>query len=651
MPGSRSRRRRLSALMVLIAVAVLLVAACTKESTTEPPIQPSLTVNQFVETTGWFPTVVADSTVFTQSRFDSTTGGGDGLACAEYLGNQVRGVERLTILQPASAVHWPGSILQFATLDELEPAVVAAPRAGGQLVLTGADGATVTAELALMDAGDVAAWLDEAFPSLPSASGNWELEASEIRDVSRLPLAIGVHPAAFPIAVRDQLTPADPDRGAVLVRLQRTHHRLAAAYPGRAGNAFAEGVTGDDLVGQMAEDNPPVWLGEVHYGELVLVLVEAEAPFPTVLDACVNTFLAAVRGDSPAAGRPILSDLPGLAVSVHAAAADADQIADAAASDLEALTLALAAPPGDPPSLPPIAASLQALRNGGPLTLGLEGVFEFIDCEPHEAVFGEVLWSLDAADARTEVRRGDLRTGGDGFFYYHGGSGEFEYDQVVSVPDLRGRGRPSTPDRLGEAPVLHQDFVGGRPAIELFELGLPGGLTYSRFNIDGEPFVGESYTLFLVIGIPGIIRLTVEAEPSNWAISVANDLGLIMHGANSGQRDFLELGFIGRELTYHHGQFGLTIPHVRPQSWHVYAFRFGPSAGMTIWLDGVVLGQSGWDRSLLDFSGAKFGARRLNTSDPDHAVLWLAEAVAYRGAGSDDEVLAETARLREKYGF
>lgn len=651
MARSRCRRQALSVALVILAMAALTLVACSNESSTAPPPPPGLTVNQLVETTGWFPSVAADSAAFTQARFDSATAQEGSLACADYLGFQIRAMDRLTILEATAAVHWPGSILQFATLGNLVPAVVDAPRAGGELVLTLADGSTTTGELAVLSAANVDDWRADALAGLPVVAGAWELEAAEVRDLAQVPVAAGVDPAAFPAAVRDLLVAVDPDHARALVRLQRTHHTVAATYPGRAGGAFAEGVMGVDLMDQMAEGNPPVWLGEVQHGQLVLVLVEADAPFATVLDAAVNTFVAAATGGEPDAGRPTLDDLPDLAVVAHAVAADAAAIADAAQAGLSALTAALAAPVVDPAALPPISASPMALRNGGPLTLRIEDTFAFVACEPYQAVFDDVLWSLDAADARTEVRQGDLQSGGNGIFLYRGGSRAFEYDYVVGVPDLRGRGASSIPDRFGSLPILHHDLVGGRAAIELHELGLPGGMVYSRFGIDGTPFVGEAYTLFLVVGMPGIIRLTVEAEPSNLVISVNNDLGLLIHGEEGGPRDGLEIGYSRGLMVYRHGQYTLGFPHEAPESWHVYAFRFSYTGGMTAWLDGQQLGHIGWDFSLLSFVGAKLGARRLNTDAPDHAVLWLAEAVAYRGSGSDDEVLAETARLREKYGF
>ncbi|MEZ4389276.1 MAG: hypothetical protein R3D98_17150 [Candidatus Krumholzibacteriia bacterium] len=649
MTASLRRHRHLVPLCCVVALTAFVVA-CSQESGTQPPPPPGLTVNQLVETTGWFPAVATDSTAFTQARFDST-GTDGGLACAEYAGHEQRAVTRLTILEPSASVHRAGSILQYASIDRPQPDLVTAPRAGGEVQLAVAGGAVVSGTLTVLDADSVEAWRQATVATAGGGAPVWELEVSAIRDAPQMPLAAGVFPSAFPAAVAAQLAPRSPEHGAALVRLQRTHHTVSSPYPGRAGNAFAPGVMGDDLDDQMAEGNPPIWLGGVEYGQLVLVLVEADADFATVVDACINTFVAAATAQPADGARPTLADLPALSVAAYAVAADAAAVESAALADLATLASVLATPIDQPADLPPITADLYALRSGGPVVLGPEADFSFVACEHYEAVFDEVIWSLDAADARTERQRGDLQSNGGGYFYYNGGSYAFEYDHVVAVPDFRGQGAASVPDRFGADPILYHHLIGGRPALEVYEFGLPDGDVYSQMNIDGAPFVGREYTLFMVIGIPAIIRLTVVADPENVVISRANDLGWIMHGGEDGSRNNLAIGYNSRTMTYRHGQYSLTFTHDIPQDWHVYAFRFGLASGMTVFMDGERLGQIDWDYSLLSFGGARICARWRGLTAPSHAVLWLAEAVAYRGSGSDEDVLAETARLRQKYGF
>ncbi|MBD3222467.1 hypothetical protein GF314_14625, partial [bacterium] len=624
---------------------------CGEESD-PPPLEPPVqTVNELVETTGWFPEIVPDSTAFSQARFDSSNSQGD-LDCADFIGYQLREIAALTVLAADEDLHYPGAVLQYASLGTATPDPVTAPRAAASLELTGADGTVVSGAVDALDGDLVAAWRADAASQLPADLGTWDLELAEIRDPAMIPIAIGVDPAAIPAAALDALLPTTDATTRVLVRLERMHHTVSCAYPGRAGQAFADEVVGEDLADQMAEGNPPVWVGDVDHGQLVLLLVEADASYDTVIDACLNSFVAAASGAAPDGGRPLVHELPELAVAAHAVAADAASAAQATVDGPDALAAWLATPVDSPASLPPIAADLFALRNGGPLTLGIEADFVFTSCEVYDAVFDEVLWSLDAADARTERRLGDLESQGTGRFFYEGGSRQFLYDYVVAVPDLRGAGGAAVPDQFGQDPILFHDIAGGRPAIELYELALPDGDIYSQLLFDGSPLVGTSYTLFLVINMPSIIRLTVVADPDDVVYSRPNDVNYILHGEENGQRRNLMAGFPSRrELAFEHLPYELRIDHDRTEGWKVYAFRFDRDGGMSIWLDGEQLGSTGWDFSLLSFGGARLCARWRGETSVAHASYLLAEAVAYRGAGSDAQVIAETERLREKYGF
>lgn len=638
--------------LLIVTLGMVLLPACGDESSPAPPQPPAQTVNELVETTGWFPDIVPDSTAFSQARFDSSGSGGN-LECADFQGYQRREVTGLTTLAADLDRHYPGAVLQYASLGEATPAAVTAARAAATLELTGADGTVVSGMVDALDGDLVAAWRENSVGDLPAVDGTWRLSLAEIYDPALLPLAAGVDPQAWPAGLTDQLVPDDTPRARVLARLERIHHTASCAYPGRAAGAFADDVLGADLADQMAEGNPPVWVGDVHHGQLVLLLCEAETAFDQLVDACLNSLQAAIAGTAIDAGRPVLAEQPGLVVRGHGIAADAADAAMAAAAGVDELTTWLATPVTAPASLPAITAELYALRNGGPITLAVESTFWFTSCEIYEPIFADVLWSLDAADARTERRAGDLQSNGEGRFYYVGGSRDYIYDHVTAVPDLRGAGGVARPDEFGRDPIIFHDIAGGRPAIELYELGLPDGDIYTQLLFDGAPFAGVSYTLFFVIGLPDILRMTVETDTDPVIISQANRVNYFLHGENlADDRRNLVLGYpTGREFVYAHPPYQMVVSHDMPEGWFVYAARFDQNGGMTVWENDQQIGHSDWDYSLLGFDGARICTRWRGQTPISHASLLLAEAIAYRGAGTDDEVLAEIARLRQKYGF
>lgn len=636
-------------------VALLLAVGCTEENQVGPRQPPPQTVNELVETTGWFPEIVPDSTAYSLARFDSTTAAGGGLECTDFTGYQLKEVGRLTVLAADAAVHHAGAVLQYAHLDQVVPSAVAAERAGGDLVLTGPTGDTVAGEVATMDAGAVVGWRTAHLDDLAPGAGSWTLAATVVRDVPQIALGAGVQPAALPAAVREDLATRTVGPGRVLLRLQRTHHTVTAPYPGRAGRAFAPQVLGADLADQMSEGNPPVWVETVQYGQLALVMIEASAAADTLVDACVNTFVAAATGGSEDAGRPRLHELDDLAVTAHVLGGDAAALETAATTDLDALGGWFAAPIGNPAGLPAVSADLAALRNGGAISLGLEAGYAYTLCEPYEPVFDEVLWSLDAVDARIEQRAGGLRTDGDGEYFYRGGADDYTYARVTAIPDLRGVGATTLPDPQGEAPILLPDLAGGRPAIELYELGLPDGHIYSQLVFDAQPLLNRGYSLFVVLKMPERVRMEIVTDGPNVEVSRANDLNYFVHGDTGfNARRNLLLGLLSREeLVYRHPPYGVTALLLeRPIGWYVLAYRFGLNGrGMSIWLDGEKLATANQDVSLSGFETGRIGPRWHLLDGISHAVIYVAEAVAYAGAGSDEEIVAETERLRAKYGF
>jgi hypothetical protein len=648
-------RQALNAGRAAALVALLLTAGCTEENEVGPRQPPPQTVNELVETTGWFPEIVPDSTAYTLARFDSTAAAGGGLECADFTGHQLKEVGRLTVLAADVAVHHAGAVLQYAHLDQVVPTAVTGERAGGDLVLTGPTGDTVVGEVAGMTGAAVAGWRAAHLGDLAPGAGTWTLAASVVRDVPQIALGAGVHPTALPAAVREDLLPRTTGPGRVLLRLQRTHHTVTAPYPGRAGRAFAPEVLGVDLADQMSEGNPPVWVESLHHGQLALVMIEATAAADTLVDACVNTFMAALTGGSEDAGRPRLHEFDDLSVAAHVLGGDAASLETAATTGPDALGDWFAAPVGDPAGLPAVAADLAALRNGGALSLGLETGFAYTLCEPYEPVFDEVLWSLDAADARIEQRAGGLRTDGDGEYFYRGGADIYTYARVTAVPDLRGVGATTLPDPQGEAPILLPDLAGGRPAIELYELGLPDGHIYSQLVFDAQPLLNRGYSLFVVLKMPERVRMEIVTDGPNVEVSRSNDLNYFLHGDTGfNARRNLLLGLLSREeLVYRHHPYGVSALLLeRPIGWHVLAYRFGlDGQGMSVWLDGEKLATANRDVSLSGFETGRVGPRWHLLDGISHAVIYVAEVVAYSGAGSDGQMTAETERLREKYGF
>jgi hypothetical protein len=645
-------RRSFGWTLAVCSIGLLALIVACGEETDPPPLEPPpQTVNQLVETTGWFPSFFPDSSAYAEARFDSAGGGGN-LECVDFTGYQLREVSRLSVIAAASDVHYPGSVVQYASLGQVVPDPVTAMRAGGPLTLTAADGGTVSGEVVALDGDLVEEWRTQSVAEVTSPAGPWSLRLAEIRDPRMIAVAGGMAPTALPENVLEALAPTEGPRGRVLAALRRVHHTVTCPYPDRAGNAFGEEVLGADLADQMAEGNPPVWIGGGDYGQFVLLLIESDASFDETVAACLNSLPAALDDGIVEAGQPLVSELPGLTVTAYAVGADGDGAAAATAAGAEALATWLDEPVADPAALPLIAADLQALRNGGPLTLGVDTELSFTICEPYQAVFDDVLWSLVAADARTERRAGDLERLGDGFYYYDGGTRQFIYDHVVAWPDLRGGSGTAVPDPNGRDPVLLHDAANGRPAVELYELVLPDGHIYAQVPLDASSMANTQYTLFMVVYLSRFIDVTVEATPDPVHIRSNNNVNWMLHGEDDGQRHNLKVGFENRELMrYGHPPYLVDHYIDMPLGWHVYAFRFSANTGLSIWLDDEMLAEASWDYALLSFYHAKLCARWRGETALGNASLLLAEAVAYRGAGSDDDVLAELARLREKYGL
>jgi hypothetical protein len=656
--------RRFGVLGALPAAALLL-AGCTSEDPVRPDPDPIvLTVNQVVQTTGWFPAVVPDSTAFARARFDSTANVDD-LSCTVYAGTQLAEAAVHTILAPQLDHHHPGAVLQYASLAAADLLGVDAERAGGTLVLAGGVGTEVTGEVAVIDGQTVDTWRREALAELGEpVPGDWLVSVTAVHGSDHVALAAGVAPAALPAAVRQQLALRDETSGRVLVRLERRHHTVRAIYPGSAGAAFAPTVTGPDVADQMSPGNPPVWVDTVTFGELALVLVEAAAAPAEVFAAVRRTFTAAVAGTAPGPG-PLLDELPELGVRVFAAGADAEALTAATLDGLGALTAALQASPAQGSDLPPVTASLAALRNGGPVSYAISADFTFVLCEPFTGIFDTVLWSFRAADAHTVRQTGDLHTDTRGIYHYQGGANLYTYRHATHIPDLLGSGGDAVPpDRL---PMVLPDAFNGHPAVELFEIALPGGPIRSRLRFDGTALVGRAYTLFVVLSLHPQIRLTVATPSGNETFSSINRFNFFLHGTGTNVYDDVPAAsgrknlYIGipdeypdnQYLYYSHSYYQLKVVHARPRSWHVYAFRFSFSDGMTAFVDGEQLGHSSWTHPLDEFANATLCARwvGLSGTTPALAGLLLAEIVAYDGAGSDEMVLAEMARLRAKYGL
>lgn len=640
---------------ILVAtIALLSIGACHEDTNSGPPEIPPQTVNQAVEETGWFPEFVSDSTAFTQSRFDSSAVDGASMLCGDYIGQQTEEVSTLTIFAADPLLHYAGSILQYASLGDAVPQAVLASRAGGSLELVTADGSVVAGDVDAVEGAEVEAWRRGAVEQAnAAASGPWRLSAGVVRGEQLIALTARVNPPALPAEAVAALVPRDGDLGRVAICLRRTHHTVSCDYPGRAGDAFTDDVLGVDIADQMAEGNPPVWVDSVAYGETVLLLIEAAAPHDEVFAAAVATFSAAATGSDPDAGSTALSDLSDLSVEAFGVGTDADEIASAAATGLAQLRDALEADPVDPVSLPAVDATLLALRNGGPVTIAIEGQFAFTTCEPYTAVFDHVLWALDANDARTERRWCDLQSNGEGRFYYNGGVYEYEYSHVTYLPDLRGQGGVARPSPGSRDPIVWYDMAGGRPAIELYELGLPDGHIYSQLEFNGSSLVGQPYTLFVVVGMPERVFLTVVTDQDPLNISRQNQVNWFLHGDDNGTRRNLAIGYPATDLmAWSHSLSGIEFFHRRPVGWHVYAFRFSTNLGMTAWMDGELLYHNQYaNYSLQLFEGATICTRWHGLHGFGHAALWFAEAIAYQGDGDEDEVLAEIARLMEKYGI
>ncbi len=647
---ARSWYHRTAGLFAVLAVAFVL--SCGKDDPVGPPPPvPPPTVERVVLDAGGFPSVIPDSTSFALARFDSA--GVERLLCTDYIGAQVMAVPDLTVLAADIDLQYPGAVLQFAKLDALMPTPVTADRAAGTLVLTTADGREISGEVTALTGDLVDLWRRENLAALgEQAPGDWELSVAAVYNDEHLAMHAGVSLFGMPADAEYRLAVGDDARGRALVRLRRVDHTVSCAWPGRAGLAFADDVNGNDITDQMAEGNPPVWLAAVDHGEVMLVLVEAAAQPLDVVDAAKRTFVAAATGNAPTAG-DLVFDLPDVQVRAFAVGADADALEAAGNAGMSALTDFLQAAPGPAADLPAMSAAVEALADGAPVMVNLDSDYGVTLCDPYDPVFEDVLWSYFAEDAYTERVYGDLQSDGLGTYYYSGGSGQFLHDEVRFVPDLLGSGGRAEPD--GRRPLLlRPDAIGGRPAVELFDLFLSEGILHSGLSFDGTSLVQRAYTIFMVIGRPEDIRLTYDTPFGTNSRNRDNKVGHFLHGVGDQARRNLIIGYDSLyQMSYEHKAYRIEVLHNQPDGWRVYTFRFGAASGLTAWVNGELLDQDPTDNySLLAFNGASLCARWLAESvSEDFSALWLAEIVAYAGDGTDLQVQDEVARLREKYGI
>ena len=645
-----SRRLRAGLPLATGLLLIMGLVACGGDDATGPgPEPPPPTIRSVVDAAGDFPNARSDSTAFAQSRFDSTAA--DPLSCTDFEGEQQRAAAELTVLAPSPARHHAAAILQGAGLHEPSPPLVVADRAGAALTLTVASGAETAGTVTVADADTVDRWRRQTLADLgDDAGGAWTLQAGVAYNAAHIALLAGVDQSAMPAEAVAALAP-DGARGRVLAVLRRIHHTVDAAYPGLSTHAFADGVTGDDLEGQVAPGNPPAWVARVHHGELVLLLVQADAGPDTVLASVASSLAAAAEGRAPDAGATPMDALPEVTFDAFAVGTDAAAVTAACAAGHDDLTTLLAAAPPSPADLPAVAAGLESLRRGDPVSRQLEAPFAFTTCEIFEPVLDDVLWAFSAADARVERVVGDLQTNGAGRYYYDGGTAQFDHLQVVSIPDLVGDGGYALPTGT-RRPFLLPDAVNGRPAVEFFQLPLPGGVLHSQLQFDGSLIAGIDYTIFVVCGLPAGVRITYTTISGEQQASRINAADYFLHGTGEGTRNNMRVGFPERgSMEYNHYPNLLYFDHTPEDDWHVYALRFGAGTGMAVYCDGELLDIDPTDvYALNSFPGATLCARWLGLRPSELSTFWLAEITAYRGDVSDADVVAETERLRRKYG-
>jgi len=444
---------------MLLVGGALGILACSKSDPIGPGAPAGPTVREVIGTTGWFPTVTPDSNAFAEVRFDSTSSASEPLRCTDYEGVHTRELAVFTMLASNDDIHFPGGLVQWASLEGLAPLAVPVDRAGGTLALTTPAGGEITGAVTVVHGESVAAWRQNALAELGWVTpGPWTVTAGLVYNSDHLAVLAGLAPTNMTAEASQRLAVRDHGPGRAVVRLQRTHHAMNCPYPGDSRSAFAPHVTGSDLQDHMSEGNPPVWISTVDYGQFLLVLVEAEVGDAEVIAATVNSFTAAAADQAPDAGVPLVHELPGVVVSVFALGADADAAEVASAAGLDQLTDYLQTAPDDPATLPAVTASLLALRNGGPLTRGVTADISFTDCENFEPVFDHVLWAFEAADAHTEYVMGEMDTDGEGHFDYDGSTTQFPELLVDYIPDLVGGGGYALP--RGRRPFFLPDRSG-----------------------------------------------------------------------------------------------------------------------------------------------------------------------------------------------
>lgn len=593
--------------MILTAVAVLAVAACSDDDGPSGPAP--ATFGDVIASGGDFAEVeekevVTDSAQSTELRPDSA-GRLENWMCTTRTYEVTEAPSDFPLFDPNSEIVFPGNLLQGETLEQATPDPIPVNRGPGRIVITLMNGAEMGVSRQIPEASlgavydaanDVIANSPEEIP----ARFFFTMERVDSRE--QLAAALKVDVNQFFGSVSSALSfSTDRKYNRFLVTLNQSFYTIAFELPTSYGQMFSSDVTPDDLSRYVGPGNPAAFISSVSYGRIFHLLIESTER-TTEMEASLN---ASFSGwDTEASGKYV-GELENLNVKAFALGGDASQALSAVTSDFDDLKSFLSEG-GTIRTGVPISYVVRSVRNPDRIVkVAINTEYDVKDCEPMRETFGEpIIWLLSdnpniethASDATRVTRWPDMSTNENDAFI----------DGTPSVQNL---------------PRLQPTVVNGEmPAIAF------GDSAVMRFV--GADFADSDYTLTMVAAF----RLNPDY----------GHLFDFIGGTTPSPGRMLCAGFTQGdpqldpvELAFDHYNAGVTTVRVPfTEQYHVYTFMFSRDRGMSIYIDGHDVG---WNPSatepLIDFLGARLG----NVLMIPDASVSIAELIAYDTALDDEQ--------------
>ncbi len=218
---------------------------------------------------------------------------------------------------PPSVVH-TGSFLQGASLAQGSPEAIPAKRAGGALILKGADEAVLgTTDIPEFNTTEVSLGRTALLSEFTPAAASFQVDVLPVANGDHLAFEMGISETDFQALQASGLSVEFPDEGTtVLVALRQKYYTVAYELPLDREGYFDADVAPSDIAPHVSEENPAAFVSEVEYGRQFYVLLQTSTFANTALEKigeAFGTFENAVAGSLQT---DVLNDLESLSITV-----------------------------------------------------------------------------------------------------------------------------------------------------------------------------------------------------------------------------------------------------------------------------------------------------------------------------------------------